>query len=922
MSESQFLRVALIAALLASPVAVPAALAQEGAEAIEEVVVVGSRRAGRTATDSPVPVDVVSGEDFENQGTSDMDDLLRNLLPSYNVTQQSISDAATITRPANLRGLPPDNTLILINGKRHRRASVIAELGGSLSAGSQGPDLAVIPTLAIERVEVLRDGAAAQYGSDAIAGVINFALKEDREGFTIDGRYGEYYEGDGALKQIGMNLGLPLGPDGFANMSLQWKDVEASSRSLPRTDAQALIDTGNSDVVQPAQIWGQPEIKDDWAFFVNSGINLTDSQELYAFGNYAERKVTGGFFYRNPNARPGTFTDSFSGGTRAIADLNFPGEGTAGYVSTCPALTSPGSTPTDQAAVDADRAALAGLPSECWVANNIYPGGYTPEFGGDIEDIGAVVGLRGEMDSGLSYDFSASLGRNQSAYRIGNTWNPSLGPETTTDFDLGKYTQTEQNYNADFVYPVAVDAFYSDLNVAFGAEYRVETFAIDIGEIPSWEVGPYAFLSGTPTLDLDDDGVNECNPGVPGDGCNYFSDGVTPMVGFSVGAHGFAGFSPVQQGEWSRSNWAVYTDLEADVIESLTLGFALRYEDYQDFGDTLNGKLAARWAITDTFAVRGSFSTGFRAPTPGQSNVTKVSTVTVDGELQQRGQIPPTNPIAQLLGAEPLKEEEATNFTVGAAWDVTDNLTLTVDYFNIQLEDRISQTGTIDITSTVAPDGVGCDGLLIPQCAAELGFASAADLSAVSFFTNDFETTTQGVDLVGTYVQEWGSAGITNFSLAWNWTDTKVDDAGEEVSRNRLVDLENFNPENRVVFTANHMIGDFRFLFRMNWYDDWTVGDYSGDPSYVSDGTNYTIDCNNDDCYDGDFVFDLEAAYTFNERYTVVVGGQNVFDEGGADDANNSAPSGFSNNSGQEYAQSTPWGINGGFWYVRFRADF
>jgi iron complex outermembrane receptor protein len=922
MSESQFLRVALIVALLVSPVAVPAALAQDSAEAIEEVVVVGSRRAGRTATDSPVPVDVVSGTDFENQGTSDMDDLLRNLLPSYNVTSQSISDAATLTRPANLRGLPPDNTLILINGKRHRRSSVIAELGGSLAAGSQGPDLAVIPTLAIERVEVLRDGAAAQYGSDAIAGVINFALKENREGFTIDGRYGEYYEGDGALKQLGANLGLPLGPDGFANLSLQYRDVEASSRSLPRTDAQALIDTGNDDVVQPAQIWGQPEIEDDWAFFVNSGINLTDSQELYAFGNYAERKVTGGFFYRNPNARPGVFSDSFSGGTRAIADLDFPGEGTQGYVSNCPALASPGSTPTDQAAVDADRAALAGLPDNCWVANNLYPGGYTPAFGGDITDIGGVLGVRGEMDSGLSYDVSASLGRNQSAYRIGNTWNPSLGPESTTSFNLGKYTQTEQNYNADFVYPVAVDAFYSDLNVAFGAEYRVETFAIDIGDIQSWDAGDNAFLGGIPTLDVDNDGVNACAPGVPGDGCNYFSDGTTPMVGFSVGAHGFAGFSPVQQGQWSRSNWAIYTDLEADVVESVTLGFALRYEDFQDFGDTLNGKIAGRWALTDTFAIRGSFSTGFRAPTPGQSNVTKVSTVTVDGELQQRGQIPPTNPIAQLLGAEPLKEEEATNFTVGAAWDATDNLTLTLDYFNIQLEDRISQTGTIDITNTLAPTGVGCDGLFIPDCAAQLGFSSAADLSAVSFFTNDFETTTQGIDLVGTYITDWGNAGITNWSLAWNWTDTTVDDAGEEVSRNRLVDLENFNPENRVVFTANHLIGDFRFLFRMNWYDDWTVGDYSGDPTYVAGGTNYTIDCDNDDCYKGEFVFDLEAAYTFNERYTVVVGGQNVFDQDGADDANNSAPAGFSNNSGQAFAQSTPWGINGGFWYLRFRADF
>jgi iron complex outermembrane receptor protein len=896
--------------------------AQAGAQSIEEVVVVGSRRAGRTATDSPVPVDVMNGEDFENQGTSDMDELLRNLLPSYNVSNNSIDDAATITRPANLRGLPPDDTLILINGKRFHRASVIAELGGSLSAGSQGPDLSAIPTLGIERVEVLRDGAAAQYGSDAIAGVINFVMKDNPQGLTFEGKYGEFYEGDGESKQLAVNWGAPLGPDGFANMTLQWLEKDRTSRSLPRTDAQALIDTGNTDVVQPAQIWGSPEIKDDWAFFLNSGIQVTDSMEVYGFGNYAERKVTGGFFYRNPNARPGVFTDSFSGGTRAIIDLNFPGQGTTGFVSNCPALTSPGGTPTDQAAVDADRAALAALPSNCWVANNLYPGGYTPAFGGDVDDISAVVGVRGDLDSGLSYDVSVSLGRNQSHYRIDNTWNPSLGPETPTSFNLGKYTQTEQNYNADFVYPLAVDAFYSDLNVAFGAEYRVETFRIDIGDIPSWEAGPYAYQTGLPNVDTDPDPdvvALGCVPGDPNDLCNYYSDGVTPMLGMSVGAHGFAGFSPIQQGQWSRSNWAVYLDTDADVLENVTLNAALRYEDFNTFGDTLNGKLAGRWAITPTLAVRGSISSGFRAPTPGQANVTKVSTVTVDGELQQRGQIPPTNPVAQLLGGEELKEETADNYTLGAAWDITDNLTVTLDWFQIDLKDRIAQTGTIDIRSTLAPLGVGCDGLLVADCLEALGVTGAADLSSVSFFTNDFETRTRGIDFVATYVQDWGDAGITNFSAAWNWTKTTVKDAGEEVSRDRLLELENYNPRNRGVFTVNHLIGDFRFMFRANFYDDWTVGNYSDDPAYVSGGTSYKIDCAQDGCYNGGWIFDAEAAYTLNNRYEFIVGAYNVFDKDAPSDAFNSAGPKFSDNSGQKYTESSHWGINGGFWYARFR---
>jgi iron complex outermembrane receptor protein len=915
MSESRdsALIVALIGALLSSPVAAPIALAQDGAEAIEEVVVVGSRRAGRTATDSPVPVDVVTGDDFENQGTSDMDELLRNLLPSYNVSNNSIDDAATLIRPANLRGLPADNTLVLVNGKRMHRASVIAELGGSLNAGSQGPDVGVIPTQALASVEILRDGAAAQYGSDAIAGVINYRLKENNSGFTIEGKYGEFYEGDGDTKQIGMNLGVPLGPDGFGNFTLQWKEKDATSRSLQRTDAQALIDTGNLEVGNPAQVWGSPELKDDWAFMWNTGIDLTDSQELYLFGNYAERKTTGGFFFRNPNSRGGVFTTDYDDPTlgeisiRAIMDTNLRGE--SGVTSNCPRLISPGGTPTDQDAVDVDRAALAALPDNCIVANNLYPGGYTPSFGGELEDISVVAGIRGEMANGLFYDFSANLGRNESAYNIVNTWNPSLGPQDSqTAFELGTYTQTDQSYNADFVYPVAVDAFYSDLNVAFGAEYRVETFGVKIGEEASWQAGDYAFQSA-----------------------NFHDDGTTPLVAMSIGAHGFAGFSPRQAGEWSRSNWAIYTDMEADVVESLTLGFALRYEDFTDFGDTLNGKLAGRWSITDNFALRGSVSTGFRAPTPGQANVTKVSTVTDDdGELIQSGQIPPTNPVAMLVGGTELKEETAVNYTLGAAWDATDNLTFTLDFFQIELEDRIAGSGQIDIADEDAPSGIGCDGLSVPACLEVLGVPGASDLSSIRYYTNEFDTTTRGVDLVGTYVTDWGDAGITNWSLAWNYTETEVDRVGEWISRNRLVELENYNPENRVVFTANHMIGNFRFLFRANMYDDWVdanlgdfdAGDGSGDASHTPGFTDYSIACDAGDfCYNGKWVFDMEAAYTFNDRYTVVVGGMNIFDQGGAKDGNNSAGPDFSDNSGQKYSESTHWGINGGFWYLRFRAD-
>ncbi len=953
MSESRdsLLRVALIGALLLSPAAIPAALAQQGAESIEEVVVVGSRRSSdRSAKDSFVPVDVVTGEEFENQGVTDMDDMLRNLLPSYNVTRQPISDAATLTRPANLRGLPPDNTLILINGKRRHRGAVIAELGGSLAAGSQGPDLAMIPSMAVERVEVLRDGAAAQYGSDAIAGVINFVLKDNPNGFSIEGKYGEFYEDSENQRQIEGNLGLPLGPNGFANATLRWKDNEPTSRSLQRTDAAGLIATGNGDVRQPyAQIWGAPEINDDWAFFLNSGIELTDTQEVYAFGNYGERKVEGGFFFRNPNNRSGVFTggeatfdrdgdgvpeldpDEDDGlariGLRAIMDTALAPERSGG-VSTCPAVATPGGSQFN----GFQGSDYVSANPDCFVFNALDEGGFTPQFGGNIEDISGLIGVRGTLEQfgNLEYDVSVGLARNEVEYFLNNTLNPSLGPDSPRDFQIGKYIQTEQNYNIDFVYPMEVDFLYSELNVAFGMEYRDETFEIRQGSAVSWDAGDYAFQGSdgityaSNITDFDEDGDGT------GDIATIFTAGEN-LPGLSIGANGFAGFSPAQVGEFDRANWAGYLDLEADVTERWTLGLAGRYEDFDDFGDTWNGKVATRYAFTDAIALRGSISTGFRAPTPGQANVTKVSTITVDGILQQRGQIPPTNPLAAALGAEPLTNEEAVNYTFGGVWDITDTLSLTVDWFRIELDDRISQTGTINISDLPVSDFPELDNQCVStelaDCLQELGVPGAGDLSSVSFFTNDFETTTQGVDVVATYVHDWDRWGITNFTAAWNWTETDVDDAGSEVSRERVAELENFNPENRGIFTINHLIGDFRFMARFSYYDEWTnAEDIDDDPATILpdgsvDNTRYNLVCdvNRDKCYDDEWIVDMEAAYTLRDRYTFVVGGQNVFDESGPKDLDNADGT---IGSGNEYDTGTPFGFDGGFWYVRMRADF
>ena len=943
----------------------PIASAQEGAdEAIEEIITTGTRRAERSASDSTVPIDVIGGEELVNIGANDMDELLKTTVPSYNVQRHSIDDAATLVRPATMRGLPPDNVLILVNGKRRHRSGVIAELGSSLNEGSQGADISAIPALAIKQLEVLRDGAAAQYGSDAIAGVMNFVLRDDADGFTVEARTGEFMEGDGTLFQLMGNAGFPLGDDGFFNVTGTWSEQDPTSRSIQRTDAENLLASGAPDqqasVRQPfAQIWGGPEYRDNWNIFVNSGVQLTDSQEIYLFGNYGQRETEGGFFFRNPNSRSAVYThnqsgttnqitgDTFSNTYRAVVDTNI-NRGDENVISNCPALVSPGSGgsgPLDAGDVAADFAARQALPANCWLMNQVVPGGYTPQFGGQLKDASIFGGVRGEIDNGMLYDLSAGYGRNKVEFFLNNTWNPSRGPDGITngqlqrDFDVGSYVQSEVTLNADFVYPIAVDAFASDLNFAFGVEWRDEIFETIIGEINAWEAGRFAFQSGNGTnCYADPNNPAQCDvirddTGTPvmfdtdGDGVGDATQ-VVRLPDLSIGSHGFAGFNPPQAGLWGRSNWAFYVEGEADLTDSFTAAVAVRYEDFESFGDTTNGKVALRYALTDALALRGSWNTGFRAPTPGQENVTKVSTILIDGELSQSGQIPPTNPIAQFLGGRALTPEESNNFSVGVVWDVTDSFSITADYFNINVDDRIAFTGTIDITGEPVPDPADIAGNQdcpnaranplgnLALCLQELGVPGAADLSSVSFYTNDFETTTQGIDLVATWDVDWGGAGNGTLTAAWNWTEQEVDSAGQEVDRNKVVDLENLNPENRGVFTYNHFVNDFRFLARLSFYDDWVNSDFSDDTTDRGpDGTGYTIDCTEDDCYDGEWILDLEAAYTLADRYTIAVGANNVLDEDGRDDID-------ARDFGNLYTDTTPWGIEGGFWYVRVRAEF
>ena len=811
------------------------------AEDYEQIAVVGSRAAPRSVADSAVPIDIISDEEFKQQGATDMVSMMQTVVPSFNVNDQPINDASTLVRPANLRGMASDHTLVLVNGKRRHRSAVITFLGGGLSDGAQGPDISVIPAAALKQVEVLRDGAAAQYGSDAIAGVINFVLNDASEGGTFEARYGSYYEGDGDMIQLSGNVGLPLSDNGFINLSAEYRTADDTSRSVQRADAAELVAAGNTFVADPAQIWGSPEIKHDIKLFANAGLELSDTSEAYIFGNFAEREVEGGFYFRNPHNRGGVN----DGGTNEDGEqLLLVGDLTGDMSGNCPTDIVVGDNVlTNQRYIDE----VANNP-DCFAFNEILPGGFTPRFGGTVTDMSLVFGTKGELDNDITYDVSLNLGQNEVDFAISNTINPSLGPETPTSFSPGRYTQSEQTLDIDFTKPFDV-GLYEPLFVATGFQYRNESYESVAGDTASYEIGPLA------------------------------------TQGFGIGSNGFPGLAANSQGRVSRNNIALYIDAEAYITENFMLAGALRYEDFSDFGDTTKGKIAFRWQALENIAFRGAFSTGFKAPTLGQSNVRNVTTAFgTGGELIDRATLPPTDPVSQLKGGEQLTPEESESITFGVVADFDNGLFITADYYNIELTDRISTASGIALTEEDIAT-------LLAQ-----GINDASSFSEISFFTNDFDTTTEGLDVVANYSMEM-MGGETKFSLAYNWTSTEVDRASENISPERIRMLEDNLPAVRYSATANHTNGDWRFLARLNYYG-----------SIFEDHLDSALPI---DKVGSEITVDLEVAYNFTEEFTVTVGAKNAFDE--YPDENTQ----YAGIAGSLYPTTSPIGINGGFYYLR-----
>jgi len=884
-------------ALMMGTFSAPIVMAQDAGASDDTIVVTGSRRSARSAADAPVPIDVISGTELFNQGDGDLSNLIRNSVPSYNVNTQPISDAATLVRPANLRGLSPDQTLVLVNSKRLHRAAVIAFLGGGISDGSQGPDISTIPALALKQVEILRDGASSQYGSDAIAGVINFILRDDTDGATVDVRYGSTYEGDGDQITVAANVGLPLGDTGFVNITGEWRNVDETSRSVQRDDAAALIAAGNTAVAAIAQSWGQPQVDDDIKIIVNSGVNFSDTGQIYAFGNYASRRVEGGFFFRNPTNRGGVFAGPLVNPLTGAPDPNgvpsvLVGDLSGDTIGDCPAgipLTAGGGLLPDPGLLASTNA-----DPNCFSFLELFPGGFTPRFGGELQDRSIAVGIKGELElgEGLSYDLSYRYGRNDADFFIFNTVNASLGPNTPTSFNPGGYSQEENVINLDLGYGLPVASFASDLHIAGGFEFRSESFTIRSGDAASFTLGP---LSAPSTA---------------------FPTG----QGFASSSNGFGGFTPGTAGTSSQSNIAFYLDAEADVTEQLVLQAAVRFEDYTAFGSTTNFKVAGLYALTDDFKIRGSYSTGFHAPTAGQANVTNVSTVFAGTQLIDRGTVPLTSGAGQFIsdfivsegGVRPtLGVETADSFTFGAAFNIG-SASVTVDFFNISVNDRIALSGSQDfigaLRTTATNNGVAFGAndstsqLLNALDAAGVlsvaDFAGSEDLTEFTFFNNDFDTRTRGIDVVVNMPLNLGF-GSTSATLVANHTDTIVQNNGS-LGVGRIRQLEDNLPATRGSLTINHDQGQWSGLIRANYF-----GGFFED--HLDSNLAFPIEAGDE------FTFDVQVGFDITDNFRVAAGIDNFLN-------NFPDENPFSGVVGSRFPVTSPFGIAGGFYYLRLTA--
>ena len=814
---------------------------------LEEVVILGTRVAGRVSTDLPVAVDMFSNEDLEATGQTEVGRMLQKLAPSFNFSSSSISDGTDALRPATLRGLGPDQTLVLVNGKRRHQASLI-HINNSVGRGTAGTDMNAIPAAAIKTIEVLRDGAAAQYGSDAIAGVINIVLKDYSDGGQFNASLGEYTEGDGRTWNLDLFHGFALGDDGYASFTVNYRDRQRTTRANPQGVCLygGCVDTDGNGYLEPAPGNEVREVSgpsrnpfrigdsdsEQLAFVLNAAIGVGEG-ELYGLVTYSNRKSQSGAFNRNP-----------SSGGAALDD-----------------------------------------------GENVIIDGFLPHINSQTDDLSYNFGYRKQFNDDSTIDVSYTNGRNTIDYATSNTVNYSFVNFMNYGLGLSDAEIRDQIPREADAYGLQLDlstinvdyttSFADNFYLALGAEIRKDTYKVTPGEQYSY---------------TDYDTV---------DGVNLYPQNSSGKT------QGFGGIGPTSAVDETRDVFSFYADLEYQATDNLLINGAVRYDNYDGFGDTVNFKLAGNLGITDNFRLRAAASTGFRAPSMQQLYFNNISTQFIDGVEIETGTFRNDSLVAQAIGIPDLTEEKSTNFSVGAIWDINDNWNVTVDYYYIKIDDRIVLSSNL---------GMG----LSPALDAAL---TATDSGGGQFFLNAIDTETQGVDIISTYagIELWG--GDLSLMFGANFTDTDITQIFSNVDTLLSIDpdvifggfqpsvIETWQPKNRVNLSAR-----------------WISGNWDANLSFDRYGKYTTVDSGSQ-TYGAEVLTDIRLSYLFGKGFSVYIAGNNIFDVT-PDEVTNSGSRGglFESAPGLEdmasptvfkYSRrSAPFGFNGAFWSVGIRWDF
>ncbi|MES2403348.1 MAG: TonB-dependent receptor [Pseudomonadota bacterium] len=774
---------------------------------LSTVVVTGTRVLGRTLKDSLQPVDVISGETLRQTGAFDFGTALSRAIPSLNFPMSPASDLEAFQRPFQLRSMPPDEVLVLVDGKRWHPGALVMTLA-NIGVGSQGYDLNTIPLSAVDHIEVLRDGASAQYGSDAIAGVVNVILKKGAQGGSVTATAGQYAAGDGRTWRGAGNFGVSLGDKGWMRFSLEDGNQDETNRAEPDV---------RPGLAQYGKLfhYGVVPFKDSNAL-INGQYDITSDVQFYAYGHFGRREGTPYDFYRY--------------------GLNTP------------------------------------YPKSPWLAISPYPDGFLPHERGVSTDSALVAGLRGQVD-GWNWDISANTGGNRVSYATENTTNFAMLADfgtSPTEFHDGILRAKQQTFDVDISKPLDVGWLSHPLNVAFGTQWLRQSYSVAPGDLGSY----------------------------------YISTTHSDATG---GAQGFAGWSPADAISVARHSLAEYVQLESNLTDAFDMSLSARHSNYSDFGSNTSYALSGRYEFNKTFALRGTISTGFRAPTLGQEHYFETSSTSFGAGnnlglpegIYLRGIVPSTMPLARLLGGEPLKPETSHNYTLGAVWTPNNALTTTLDVYQVTVDNRIALSSTIPLTTPEVLAYLASHGVTAP------GY------SGFNYFTNAGTVRSQGIDLVLTYRSDFGNAGSLMTTLSADYHKNKVtnvapnpailDSLGvnfQRLNRNAIKGLmADAAPRSKLILDERYDVGNWEFGGTLTRYG--SVTDYSS--------TSYLYD----QVYSPEWVLDLNANY-FLDKWTFTLGGDNVLDNypdrTRADENTNGV---------FPYSQLSPFGFSGAYFYTK-----